>query len=192
MIVIGDIHGCYKTFLALLKQLPKDDIYIVGDLIDRGPRSNEVIQYLIDNPEIKSVLGNHEEMMLDYLKDPNVNWWLMNGANTTKRSYNNNIPLDHIDFLSQLPLSIEVDNVIISHSGNPDDTWDRGNFPLCEGDSNKIYIHGHTPIPKDQIVIGPNWVNIDTGCVFKHLDEHGVLSAVQYPEMNFFSQDNID
>ncbi|MEC9337269.1 MAG: metallophosphoesterase [SAR324 cluster bacterium] len=42
---IGDIQGNYRTLLALLKQIPDDDPVSVGDMIDRGPRSMEVLEF---------------------------------------------------------------------------------------------------------------------------------------------------
>lgn len=68
-IVIGDIHGCAKTFEALLNKLPKDiPITVSGDYVDRGPRSNEVIQLMIDR-KIDGTLGNHEQMIIDFFNE---------------------------------------------------------------------------------------------------------------------------
>lgn len=96
-VVIGDIHGCFKTLEALIKKLPKevDEIFTVGDLIDRGPNVKEVVQFCIDN-NVKSVRGNHEDMFLDFLgysddydegKYPSEK----NGGEATIRSYDNGI-----------------------------------------------------------------------------------------------------
>ena len=45
MNLIGDIHGNYRTFRALLKQMPDEEPVSVGDMIDRGPRSREVLEF---------------------------------------------------------------------------------------------------------------------------------------------------
>ena len=85
--VIGDIHGCFKTFEALLAKLPKDaKICLTGDLIDRGPRSKEVIQYCIDN-NIDTVKGNHEAMMVDWSGNYSDFLWLGNGGDKALDSY---------------------------------------------------------------------------------------------------------
>jgi len=51
-IAVGDIHGCYKTLKVLLEKhlkiQPCDYIYIVGDLIDRGPYSKQVVDYILE------------------------------------------------------------------------------------------------------------------------------------------------
>jgi len=58
--VIGDVHGEYKTLLALLEKIPKDsEIIFVGDLIDRGLQSREVVA-LVREKGYKVVKGNHE------------------------------------------------------------------------------------------------------------------------------------
>lgn len=83
--VIGDVHGNYKTLLALIAKLPKDgEIIFVGDLIDRGPQSKEVIA-LLRKKRYKCVMGNHEELMFTY------------GEEVVK-SYQNDKPLDITNF----------------------------------------------------------------------------------------------
>ena len=67
--VIGDIHGYADTFVALLGNLnlnSRDRVVLLGDLVDRGPRSCEVIRIARENEQIYSVLGNHEQMMLQH------------------------------------------------------------------------------------------------------------------------------
>ena len=67
--VIGDIQGCYKEFKALLKLIdPKKEnkVFCVGDLVNRGPDSEKVVDFILEN-NIKSVLGNHDLHMLAIL-----------------------------------------------------------------------------------------------------------------------------
>jgi len=99
--IIGDIHGCYDTFMALLKKLPSDaKIVLVGDLIDRGPKSRQVVQHVIDN-DIDCAIGNHEEFMIEeYYKTLNFmmhtgllprgargSIWTVQGGYETLKSY---------------------------------------------------------------------------------------------------------
>jgi serine/threonine protein phosphatase 1 len=66
--IISDVHGCYKTLLALIDKLPnkKDSkIVFVGDLVDRGANSYDVIKFVMDY-NYDCVLGNHEKMFLEY------------------------------------------------------------------------------------------------------------------------------
>ena len=60
--IIGDIQGCYKEFRNLIKLIdPKKEnkFFCVGDLVNRGPESEKVVDYVLEN-NIKSVLGNHD------------------------------------------------------------------------------------------------------------------------------------
>lgn len=139
MIIIGDIHGNYDTLIALLNMIPKDEeILLCGDLIDRGPKSCQVVQWCIDN-NINSVTGNHEEMMVDWSinKDFKNDLWLQNGGQETLDSYLlSNGSMDwklfdeHCEWMSNLPVYIEdklVKNdegrhLVVSHS-NVGNVW---------------------------------------------------------------------
>ena len=64
--IIGDIHGEYQTLLALVGKLTKDaKLIFVGDLIDRGSQSREVIKFIRENNH-RSVLGNHEALFAKF------------------------------------------------------------------------------------------------------------------------------
>lgn len=67
--VVGDIHGCFWMLEGALRQVgfdeTKDRLFSVGDLIDRGPQSADVLTWL-GKPWFHAVRGNHEQMLLDY------------------------------------------------------------------------------------------------------------------------------
>lgn len=97
--VIGDVHGEYDTLMALIDKLPKNhELIFLGDLIDRGPKSKEVIEYVKKN-NWPCVLGNHEQLMIEYGKQLIQNFpkdyysqyntfrWLNNGGKQTLFSY---------------------------------------------------------------------------------------------------------
>lgn len=196
IIIIGDIHGCFKTFKALLKQLPKNiTVYLVGDFIDRGPKSKQMVDFLIKHPKIKSVMGNHEQMMIQALCNfPGAfQDWMNNGAQDTLNSYGLDrynmidIPREHHIFLNNLPKYIELEDVIISHSADIRDVWSRGG--LYPQDTKKFHIFGHTPVKN--AIIKRKYANIDTGCTYKDLG-FGKLTALEYPSMKIWSQKKID
>ena len=99
--VIGDIHGCLNQLISIHDQIfnyksykKEEDLLIyIGDYIDRGPKSKQVIDQILQlkNKEIKTVflMGNHEEMMIDFLfnKINNLKNWLNYGADQTFKSY---------------------------------------------------------------------------------------------------------
>ena len=67
--VVGDIHGYYDSFLNLVSKLNLDvgDLVIsIGDMIDGGPESVGVVDFFIENDQFLAILGNHEQMLLDY------------------------------------------------------------------------------------------------------------------------------
>jgi len=127
-LVIGDIHGCLSELKALIKDIDrtKTRIILVGDLIDRGPDSEGVIDFVRSN-SIECVKGNHElmaEECLSYLKDYIDNRtarckyllyesnWLYNGGHDMLDQYKANSTLEKlvkdIEWLSQLPLYIKT------------------------------------------------------------------------------------
>lgn len=67
--VCSDIHGQYGLFQELLRQLDlrdSDTLYILGDVIDRGPDSTGLLLDIMERPNVELFLGNHELMMLDH------------------------------------------------------------------------------------------------------------------------------
>ncbi len=85
--VVGDLHGCYPALekaLAQQKFNPEiDRLFSVGDLIDRGPDSLGCLR-LLQEPWFCCVMGNHEQLMLDYLDNPTMDAeerWRSNGGN---------------------------------------------------------------------------------------------------------------
>lgn len=130
--VIGDIAGNYETLRLLLEKMPPGRTLSVGDIVDRGPRSKQVVQHFLDGRG-DALKGNHEHMMVVHLRDqyklyPDYDRgiWLINGGMETLRSYGCGadwvklpyggrdiwvdkplpcgVPQDHIDFLDFLPL----------------------------------------------------------------------------------------
>lgn len=68
--VISDIHGRYDQYLQLLKKINfslEDDLYILGDVVDRGPEPIKVLQDIMQRPNVIFILGNHELMMYPQL-----------------------------------------------------------------------------------------------------------------------------
>ena len=68
---MSDIHGQYELFRNLMEQIPlgKDDtLYVLGDVVDRGPDSMNTLKYMMANPNIIPIMGNHELMALPCLK----------------------------------------------------------------------------------------------------------------------------
>jgi serine/threonine protein phosphatase 1 len=190
---IGDIHGCIKTLKELINQIclvnKHPELYFVGDLIDRGPNSKAVIDYILDlknnGLKINSVRGNHEQMLIHVyahnLRITDSNWYF-NGAENTIRSFNaiadlnktvkDLIPEKYFHFLDSLPYFIELDDYLIVHAGfnfnskNPFTDfetmlWTREEHNKFEFTKGKKIIHGHTPVPIELIKSRIENKNID-------------------------------
>jgi serine/threonine protein phosphatase 1 len=178
-IAIGDIHGCIKTLKFLLEELihlsGNDRIYLVGDLIDRGPSSRDVLDYLItlgrEGYNIKPVRGNHEDMFLKALENASfIDNWYANGAEQTLRSFHvpknliyryeclELIPEIYINFLKSFPYFYDLGDHIIVHAGINFKTdkifedkeamlWIRNMEYDPHKSGHKTIVHGHTPVP---------------------------------------------
>lgn len=82
--VIGDLHGALPCLLTLLEGVnfdkDKDRLISVGDLVDRGPASQECLELLYE-PWFHCVLANHEQMMLEAFRGGYMGqFWLRNGG----------------------------------------------------------------------------------------------------------------
>jgi len=96
--VVGDVHGHFRTLEALVGQLDLDEgdaIVMLGDLIDRGPKSAHVVRYVRGTDGVFSIRGNHEQMMIEgfdessFFKDRSIESriWYHNGGMATEVSY---------------------------------------------------------------------------------------------------------
>lgn len=124
--VLSDIHGNMDAFESILSQInlqPNDDLYILGDVIDRHPYGIEIIQKIMNTPNMHMIIGNHEHMMLETLGHPYGNkqsdirdvknvWTNRNGGQVTYDAYNKLSDEEQqkvVDFLSHLPLEYDIE-----------------------------------------------------------------------------------
>ena len=216
--VIGDIHGCAATLRRLvehlLRPLPTDRIYLLGDLIDRGPDSKGVLDFIFELRErdlsVVSIRGNHEEMCLLAGDDHYyLNLWAANGGLATLASFQadgpGDIPHLYREFLGSLPLYILLDDFVIVHAGlnfdmpHPfDDTsamlWTRSTSVDRQRIGGRRLICGHTPVSLDRLKasLTSSKIMLDNGCVFGGLPEMGNLAALELHSMTLFLQPNLD
>lgn len=191
-IFVGDVHGHYQGLLALLDAIAltsDDQIYFLGDLIDRGPNSAAVVNFVYEN-QFPCLLGNHEQMLLDafpgtFIDQSALQAWLYSGGQTTVASYqteSNHLLLKHLEWIRSLPLFLDLGDIWLAHAGVHPDLplaqqspheycWIRDEFhsmrrPYFE---DKLIITGHTitftlpDVPPGAIARGAGWIGIDTG-----------------------------
>jgi serine/threonine protein phosphatase 1 len=87
---IGDVHGRYDLLAPLLRRTGSGDpVVLVGDYIDRGEQSAQVLRHLFDDAGLICLQGNHEAMLLRFLDDPVANGplWFRNGGLQTLASF---------------------------------------------------------------------------------------------------------
>ena len=107
--IIADIHGCYNEYINLLKKIKftdKDTLYILGDVVDRGPEPIKILQDMMKRKNVVRFIGNHEFMMYTILKKLTVeitaencenyletddilkyNQWIQNGGYNTAKQF---------------------------------------------------------------------------------------------------------
>ncbi len=161
LFVIGDIHGCRDQLESLLEMIWQSEGYdariiTVGDMIDRGPDSNEVLQRLgalhrVSGSRLTCLKGNHEQMMLDFLSDPRnagVRWIHAGGLDTLESfgissdgkgfeeiagELQDRLGPDMMHWLRGLPSYWEESNVAVVHAGADPA------LPLAEQTENTLY-----------------------------------------------------
>lgn len=127
---ISDIHGDFDGFIKLIEKVSpnrNDVVYILGDVIDRGDKSFEVLDFIMKNDNFVFIRGNHEEILLDYALIDTVEYKILfertitrNGGTKTYRQYED-LPrskkIEYIDFLKNSPVYMIDNEFILVHAG---------------------------------------------------------------------------
>jgi serine/threonine protein phosphatase 1 len=141
-LVIGDIHGCVNTLKELLSKVKirkGDKIIFLGDYIDRGPFSKQVIDFVRElqansDYEVIALRGNHEEMCINFYRNPHSPYrdaFLHNGGFATVRSFysdeetkdsvdvyvSHKVPDEYLDWMNDLPYRYEDEDAYYVHAG---------------------------------------------------------------------------
>lgn len=150
---VGDVHGRADLLSVLCRRIEEDAqqltpgteriVVFMGDYVDRGLESAEVIEALIRRPlpgfRTIHLLGNHDAWLLSFLVDPEVGaTWLRYGGDVTLHSYGvplgtpiddvdyllslqqelrRRLPTSHVEFLQSLELSFEIGDYAFVHAG---------------------------------------------------------------------------
>ncbi|MDX1666539.1 MAG: metallophosphoesterase family protein [Saprospiraceae bacterium] len=221
---ISDIHGCAKTFEYLLDALSVqkgDELFLLGDYIDRGPDSKGVIDLIFqlkkEGLNVHCLMGNHEKLLLDGLQDKtNLPIWFLNGGEATLQSFGisrvEQMEERYFEFFGSLDHYVETEGYILAHAGlnfkveDPlsDETallWIRGWYDQIDKDwlDGRLVVHGHTPTTREQLErqfeksreIGA--INIDAGCVYKGIREGtGFLCALDLDDRKLIFVENAE
>ncbi len=119
---MGDIHGCFDEFQALLRKInfdhQRDRLYLVGDLINRGPKSLAVMEYLLNHQDsILPVLGNHDLSYLVYAEG----YTRLKRGDTYQELLDSPLADEIKSYLRHQPLVRHLPqfNIAIAHAGIP-------------------------------------------------------------------------
>ena len=113
-IVIGDIHGCFDELCELLDLIgptADDRIIAIGDIVDRGPDSEKVLEFFRDQPNAVSLMGNHERKHLLSARGkvrPALSQKIVKAQLGERYD-------DWLDFMETLPRHIELPEAILVH-----------------------------------------------------------------------------
>ena len=133
--VVGDIHGCFTKLEEALRAVRfdklRDRLFAVGDLLDRGPESDEAVYYLINERWFFAVKGNHERMLIDSLNPNYPNAYANHALNGGM--WFHGLPTVEQQcialVLDDLPIAIEVETdrglIGIVHAEVPHSDWDQ-------------------------------------------------------------------
>lgn len=143
--MISDIHGCFDKYKAMLREIEfssRDTLYVLGDVIDRGPDGVKILQDMSSRPNVIPILGNHEFTAavclpwlmeeitrqslakLDKTQISILNEWLINGGGTTLKSLQQlgrEEREDILDYIREMELYAEVEaggrSFVLTHAG---------------------------------------------------------------------------
>ena len=200
--VIGDIHGCHAALTLLLPQVlhRADTLVFLGDYVDRGPQSKDVVTTILDlqkkHPRVIPLMGNHDFLFLDYLTGADSAVFLQVGGRQTLASYgidpaagheetSRRVPPEHLAFFRSLPLLWHDQHAIYVHAGLQPGRhlsqqssqwclWAREQFLQSTYDFGKLVVFGHTIFDEPYLTAGK--IGIDTGAVYG-----GQLTALLLP-----------
>jgi serine/threonine protein phosphatase 1 len=219
--VIGDIHGCARTFIRLLEQIeltPADTLYLLGDLIDRGPDSKGVVNIILgmltEGIDVRPVRGNHEHLLLLAIQSEvfeDLFEWLENGGDVTLKSYGvqhpQDIPEHHLRFLESLPMYRVTNDFVFVHAGidcslaNPFSAsgtrhmlWDRSGLIDVGKLGGRKVVSGHSTRTLDDIKksLKKNHLRVDNGVYLAGVPGKGRLVAVDLGTGELFVQPNVE
>ncbi|NOK39424.1 hypothetical protein HMI49_40275 [Corallococcus exercitus] len=201
--IIGDIHGEVSLLERLLRRPEVSDrsLLFLGDLLTRGLYAKQVMEVIIGlGDRAASVLGNHDQLLMQYYDNGILVPFASVGGIETIRSYvgvahgdvhsqfKSAFPLSHLGFMRGMHSCVETQDLLISHAGlDPDDPASRTFDALTtshpelfrrEKNLSKKVICGHYAQEGGRPFLGENLYCIDTGCG----TTGGPLTALLLPE----------
>ena len=213
--VMSDLHACYDKFIKMLELIQfneNDELYILGDIFDRGDKPFEIVDYIVAHKNIYLIKGNHEQMFIECYEEKNMEvWYTISAFTSGKQIEKKNSVYEALvySYLRKLPYIKVVDKFILVHGGlnfpkdyesleleqflNQEENnclWNRSNIGNEKKYRDYTVICGHTPVQAIEkmtdvkILKRYGTIYIDCGCSFQR--ENGKLACLRLEDMEEF------
>lgn len=218
---IGDIHGGAKTFRALLQKINLkrvDQVYLLGDYVDRGPDCkgvfDTIIQLTAGGYDIKPVRGNHDDMLLRNATgdhDKFSEYWMSGWGEEALKSFGveqaSDLPSCYLELIESMPYVRYDNQFVFVHAGLNmmaiDPIRESSPEAMMWGDTAVVdvarlggrkLVTGHTirPIPLIEISLASNHILLDNGAFTGEQPDLGNLVALNLDTMTLTLQPWID
>lgn len=194
--IVGDVHGSKSHLEEAITWLADwaGHIVFVGDYVNRGPNSKQVLELLVAakaawGDRLTLLLGNHDAMLLGFLRGENPSSFLRHGGLQTVRSYlgiptssdplsefREFFPASHRALLESMPIAYETVDLLVTHAGfDPEAMHGRRLEDVVFGRHSGLFAPD-LQTPRDLVVCGhyvqrtrrpfvsENFICLDTGC----------------------------
>lgn len=215
-LVIPDIHGCFNTFMALLNQVDlkrEDNLFLLGDYINRGKKSKEVVDKIVELIEkgynIFPLRGNHEQALLNiHLKDYTPEELMLPSRFRNKAILNEKYKIrdEYLGLISNLPYYYELPDCYLVHAGFDFNSIDflldyksmvwKSDFENSSNALSKRIVVGHKAKSLNEIMgeikNHSNVIHLDNGCVYKSNPNLGNLLCYDLDTNKLWVQRNVE
>lgn len=206
--IIGDIAGRFDELILLLEKMPEADMILsVGDMVDRGHKSPQVLKWFMETENAEALYGNHEDLMVNGVENGKTdynNWcmWVQNGGLATLESFgydeDDDLNIDYkiIEWLKKRPMYFQTDDLFVSHApvtsslkDIPSDPYSRDYYFVWNRFApgkprEKFMIHGHN----GQFRIYKWGDGTEYGMCLDN-SHRGVLTGIHWPTREIFEQE---
>ncbi|GAA4019696.1 metallophosphoesterase family protein [Hymenobacter fastidiosus] len=218
--VTTDLHGCLHTLRHTLEHVlplkPQDELYVLGDYVNKGPDSRGVLDYLMQLPgrgyQVWCLRGNHDQELLDAARGRTEGLWAAAAdRRLTLRSFGVNhatgIAEPYLQWLEALPYQLDIPGFTLVHAGfdfrQPanemrTDPHTMMNIKQFAFDASRLQgrrlLHGHVPTPtvlvRQNVRNKAGCIGLDTGCVYRHNPELAHLAVLELDSGRLILQPN--